>query len=271
MTPQRLAILIPCYNVAKTIGSVLDSFPKTMMDRVERVFAIDNCSSDQTLAILHAYQRDLTKPWAPRLSVIENSQNYGLGGSQKIGFGLLSEQGFTHVMIVHGDGQGDGGKIADNFLKALDAEPSVDVVVASRFLVSGTTRGYSPLRVFANKLFNLLTGILTGCWMSDSGSGIELISLSFLRELQWHDLTNSFQFNPQLNILFYSKKTAKIREVPLEWKDSEAGTNIRALRYCWQLLMILVQYRVNHILQSAQSVPALNDHAHDVRFDYRVF
>ena len=60
--------------------------------------------------------------------------------------------------------------------------------------------------------------------------------------MQCQNLTNSFQFNPQLNILLYSQNNLKLMEVPLDWTNSEDMSKIIGLKYSFQLLKILLYF-----------------------------
>ncbi|MBF0331169.1 MAG: glycosyltransferase family 2 protein [Candidatus Omnitrophica bacterium] len=239
---MKIGILIPCYNVEHSIREVLRAFPEDVLQKVAQVVAVDNGSTDSTRQILSEIQAtgdELGK----RLVVIVNAQNYGLGGSQKIAYAYFMANGFSHFFIVHGDGQGDAGMISRAFFNVLDKKPDVDFIVASRFMRGSDTAAYNRLRVMGNHVFNFLTFLCTGHWMSDSGAGIIFLRVEVLKRIPFRELTNSFQFNPQLSILLFNLKGLKIVETPLIWRDSRDGSNISSLNYCMTLLKILLQYR----------------------------
>ena len=106
---------------------------------------------------------------------------------------------------------------------------------------------YHLLRVFGNIIFNWLTFIFTGHKMSDSGAGILYYRTEILKKLPFQHLTNSSQFNPQLNILMYNIKDIKIKEIKLNWADSETVSSISSINYCMTLLKILLNYRINSL------------------------
>ena len=241
---QKIGILIPCYNVEKTIRGVLDSLTASVLEQIEQIVVIDNFSSDGTLRILNEIQRDNSEI-RKRLVIIENQENYGLGGSQKIGYQYFLDEDFSHFMIIHGDGQGNCNEIARNFLDTLYKTPDLDIVMASRFIHGSDISGYNWMRKIGNIFFNILTYILTGHRMTDSGCGIILYRTNILKLFPVMELTNSSQFNPQLNILVYDEKKLQILEIPLKWEDSEAGSSLSALKYCLTLLNILFSVRIN--------------------------
>ena len=48
-TMDKIAILIPCYNEAKTIGKVIDDWKRSIPEAV--IYVYDNNSKDETAAI----------------------------------------------------------------------------------------------------------------------------------------------------------------------------------------------------------------------------
>ena len=240
---MKLGLFIPCYNVAKDIPLVLTAIGDApCLERIHTVLAIDNHSQDATVECLLSFGSKIPR-LKDKLIVLKNAVNYGLGGSQKIAFQYFLDKNFTHVIIVHGDNQGNAKEIATQFLKTYDKNPSVDLIIASRFMSQSDISGYNRLRTLGNHCFNFLTWVLTGHWMSDSGAGIIFIKTEALRHIPFGDLTNGFHFNPQLNILLYSHPGIHIKEIPLIWKDSQDKPAIWSLKYCLELLKILFHYR----------------------------
>ena len=240
----KIGIFIPCYNVANSITKVLNSFSPATLAVISEVVVVDNCSQDKTFQILRDIQVS-GSPVGNRLVIIKNKENYGLGGSQKIAYRYFLTEKFSHFLIVHGDNQGNGEEIAQKFLKSFREKFDLDLIVASRFTKSSDVSRYNRLRVAGNYLFNFLTYVLTGENMTDSGAAILFYRTEILENFPFEHLTNSFQFNPELNILLYKDKRLKILEVPLNWSDSDDKSNIRAMNYCWTLLKILMRFRWN--------------------------
>lgn len=263
-----IGVFIPCYNVEKTIRAVFNSFSPAILARVDEIVAVDNLSRDNTLPTLQELQA--APDLGAKLTIITNSANYGLGGSQKIAYQYFLGRGFSHFMVIHGDDQGNAGEVAGLFLDALDKDPGLDLVLASRFHTEADTSGYSGLRRAGNSFFNFLTWLLTGHRMSDAGTGIMLVRTGLLKQIPFSALTNSFQFNPQLNILMFNLKNLKTREVPLNWRDSPAGSNIRSAQYCWTLLRILVLYRINKSVLGKQGGQLFNGGGQEFRPEFGI-
>ena len=239
----KIAILIPGYNVAKTIESVLQRFSGETLKSVDEIVFIDNLSSDETVSVVREMQADPGSELGSRLTLIRNERNHGLGGSLKIGLNYMLDHEFSHFMIIHSDKQGDSEEIARNFLERLKRNPDVDFVMASRFIKGAQIEGYSWIRTLGNYFFNFLTFILTGNRMSDSGCGIVLMRTEILKRVPFASLTGSLFFNPQLNILLFDLGDIRIHQIPLAWKDAETGSSLKAVRYVATLSKTLLRYR----------------------------
>jgi glycosyltransferase involved in cell wall biosynthesis len=245
---NKIGILIPCYNVQVSIQDVLTSLSDKVLINIDTVLAVDNCSNDNTLQVLTEIKSSELIV-GKKLVIIKNSQNYGLGGSQKIGYNYFIENGFSHFMIIHGDNQGDANDISRDFLNYFEKDSKIDLIYASRFLKNSNTSQYNIIRRIGNIFFNIVTYILTGYKMSDSGCGIIFYNIDILKRIPFQELTNSSQFNPQLNILIHQLDDLDMAEIPLNWKDSEVESHIEAVKYCWILLKILVNYKFNKTIR----------------------
>ena len=244
---MKIGIFIPAFDVAKTISKVVNAFCPEVLAQVDEILVIDNCSQDGTFEVLKEISRSNT-PTGQLLTIIRNEQNYGYGGSQKIAYQYFLDNGFTHFMIIHGDNQSNADTIAKNFLTELLKEPSLDIVVGSRFMPSSDIRQYSKVRTLGNHFFNFMTYALTGLHMSDSGAAIILIRTDVLRSIPFRTLTDMWQFHPQLNILIYRNKSLRRKEIPLNWEDSEATSSLNLVKYGFDLLTILFRYWVNQTI-----------------------
>ena len=226
---------------------VLESFSSETLNQIDEIVAVDNHSHDDTLQVLKEIQQG-DSDVAKHLIIIQNNQNYGLGGSQKIAYRYFEERNNDYFMIIHGDNQTNGNYAANTFLQHLKESTDVDLFLSSRFTEQSDISGYNQMRVLGNQFFNFVTNVLAGVCISDAGAGVMMVKTSILKQFPYWELTNGPQFNPQLNILYYSDHNIKIKEVPIIWSDSEESSSISVLNYCLTLFKILIFYRVNKSL-----------------------
>ncbi len=152
--------LIPAYNEAATIAEVVKRV------RVNApyfdVVVIDDGSTDATAA----------RARAAGAGVVELPFNLGIGGAVQAGFVYAKENGYRYMVQVDGDGQHEPQEIA-TLLGVMDADPSLDMVCGSRFLVPGE---YLPpiSRRTGIHLFAFLLSRIVGEPVTDPTSGFRL-------------------------------------------------------------------------------------------------
>lgn len=237
----RVGLVIPVFNVERTIGKVLDSIANSIDDSIEEILLIDNCSTDSTLKIVKETV-EAQPALAALVTVIQHEENYGYGCSIKGGFDHFSRRKVTHVMVIHGDHQVDPAWLIDRLMSSLRSDEKTDLVLASRFKPESDIHNYSLLRKAGNYFFNATTTLCSGHRMSDSGTAMIVARNSLLQQVPFRNLSNSWQFHPQLNILLYGVPAVRIKEIPMNWADSDADSTVPLIRYGLILLKMLMLY-----------------------------
>ncbi len=103
---SSISAFFPCYNDAKAIGSMVTKVYATLETLVDdyEVIVVDDGSSDDSLAVLHALAEEL-----PRLRVLAHEVNRGYGGALLSGFGAARKE---WVFYTDGDAQYDPTEVA---------------------------------------------------------------------------------------------------------------------------------------------------------------
>ncbi|MFC6705036.1 glycosyltransferase family 2 protein [Flexivirga alba] len=114
---SRLLVIIPCYNEAATIVSVLEEAREHLPDA--DLLVVDDGSTDHTRSLaLEAGARVVTLPF-----------NLGVGGALRTGFRYAIRHGYRMALQIDGDGQHDPST-ADQLLASLDG---ADLIIGARF------------------------------------------------------------------------------------------------------------------------------------------
>lgn len=169
---DKILVFIPCYNCAAQIGRVLAQFKGPIAARFFEVLVLDNGSKDGALeaAIAAAGQCE-----AARVTIGRNRENYNLGGSHKSAFAYASKNGFSHVVVLHGDDQGDIADLAP--ILAANWHNQYDACLGARFAKRSKLQNYSRFRIFGNRVFNFLFSLATWREVLDLGSGLTYFQL----------------------------------------------------------------------------------------------
>lgn len=198
---MRLAVVIPAYNEAKTIDSVVRRIPRRIprVSGIETVVVDDN-STDQTYKLAK-------KAGA---HVLSHAMNLGQGGAILTGVAFCKRLGADIVVTLDADGQHDPTEIA----RLLDGHRSTgaDLVIGSRFL-SDTIGNMPTLKQAGNRGFSLITYLLSGKMLTDTQSGFRLFGTQMIELLLTLDLAG-YEFCSE-TIMIAHKHRLKIAEAPI--------------------------------------------------------
>lgn len=97
---KAVGVVVPAYNEERFIFSTLKAFP----DFVDRVFGVDDASTDWTLALMESLK-------SPRLTVISHPKKMGVGAAIVSGYKAASDTECDVVAVMAGDGQMDPAEL----------------------------------------------------------------------------------------------------------------------------------------------------------------
>lgn len=229
---SRHIVFIPAYNCSRQITRVLKQFESLPAGFVDRVLVIDNRSTDDTLEVACNAAREFT---GPEILVCQNIENYGLGGSQKVGFAHALENGFERVTILHGD---DQGSIVDLIPALSDGGDSVDALLGARFMRGSTLAGYSYFRTFGNQVFNFLFSLVAHKRLYDLGSGINSYRTSMFKDGFHLRFPDDLTFNYCM-VLAHAHLRHELRFFPIVWREDDQISNVRLFRQASKVLNLL--------------------------------
>lgn len=206
-SPCRVAILIPCFNEAATIASVVESARRY----VPSVWVMDDGSRDATSRLA-----------ASAGAVVRRSEvNLGKGAALREGLAALGAAGFQWAITMDGDGQHDPGDIP-KFLRAISSD--YDLVVGNRM---AGARKMSPLRRNVNIWMSqrIATRLKIEC--PDSQCGFRLIRLQAWTRLKFR--TRRYEIESEM-IAAFSKAGFRIGFVPVEVAPPQRPSRIAPVR-----------------------------------------
>ncbi len=257
---SSLAVVLPIYNLAGTVGRVMGGLSDELWSRVDRMIVLDNASSDGTVDEVEAFI-DERPHLASRIELVRNETNLGYGGSITKGMRIASET-CDVAAIMHGDDQTDWNQLLLDLHDRFTAAPACDIVLASRFCPGSDTSGYSLARRFGNHFFNRATTILTGVRMSDAGTAMIIVRTELLSELPLESLHQGYMFHPYLNLLLFDGSGTRTAEIPLVWKDASVDNQFRLVHYGLGLLRVLLLYGFRRRILRRSPLRALGINGH---------
>lgn len=239
MQPFKILIAIPAYNCAKQLPRVLDEIDDKLASRVEEIAVIDNGSTDDTVTAALAYK---TTGRLPKLHVYQNVDNYNLGGTHKVAFLKAEKEGFTHVLILHGDNQAksDEGNLLIDYA---ENHPEQQTVLGSRFSRGSKLMGYDKKRIYGNKVLNLTYSVVTLRKCVDLGSGLNLFAMKDMDKRTYLEFADKLTFNFEL-LLDLIKRKVNFAYIPITWREEDQVSNARNWNIFRTALINLLQWRL---------------------------
>lgn len=239
----KILVAIPAYNCEKQITRVLEGFDKKLLARVEKVIVIDDRGGDDTAPVA---QKAIDKlKLAPKVEVVQNVKNLGLGGSHKMAFLYGEKMKADYVAILHGDDQAKAQELHDLIDIAVN-DPEVGAVLGSRFMQGSTLSGYAPERIWGNRVLNVAYTVLTFKMTRDLGSGLNLFRLKDLADHRYLGFDSRMTFNFDLLLDYYTKNTNLVF-TPITWSESDQVTNARNFQVAKRAGMQLLKWRVGQL------------------------
>ncbi|GGB70405.1 MULTISPECIES: glycosyltransferase [Henriciella] len=211
----RIAVVLPCYNEAATIASVIDSFRKSLPDAT--IYVFDNNSSDATANI------------ARRAGAIVRSET-------RQGKGHVVRRIFADVeadIYVMADGDGTYDATLAPTLIELMKRNHVDMVVGTRADVTKDAgRGG---HAFGNKIFNRLFSAMFGRQFTDIFSGYRVFSRRFAKSFP--AVSGGFEIETEMSVHSCQLGIPTLeRPTPYGVRPEDSASKLRTFRDGFRIL-----------------------------------
>jgi hypothetical protein len=194
---DRIAILIPAYDEADNVGSVLERLPGEVCGAPTAVLVVDDGSRDGTGEAARAHGA----------IVARHAVNRGGGAALRTGYRLLSESGARIVVTIDADGQHLPEEMPRLVQPVLDGE--VAVTHGSRVL--GEAERNHPAREAGIVFFNRVVSLITRTHVTDCSNGYRAVRADVLPTL----VLRQEQFHTSEFLIEAIKRGIPAKEVPV--------------------------------------------------------
>jgi hypothetical protein len=216
----RIAVLIPCWNEAAAIATVVRDFRRALPTAT--IYVYDNNSSDETALIA-----------AKAGAVIREEPLQGKGNVIRRMFADVEAEVYV---LVDGDGTYDASS-SEGMVRSL-LERSLDMVNGARVPV--TELAYRPGHELGNKLLTGTVAAIFGDRVRDMLSGYRVMSRRFVKSFP--ALTTGFEIETELTVHALELR-CPIAEAETPYRDRPAGSQskLRTFRDGFRILRTIVK------------------------------
>jgi len=216
-TGSRIAVVIPCFQVAQTIRSVLSEIG----DEVAKIYCVDDGSTDDTASLINDFARR-----DPRVCLVRRKTNGGVGAATMDGYRAALADGATIIVKLDGDGQMPGSMIPGLIGPLLDGD--ADYVKGNRFYTLELVRRMPRLRLWGNAGLSFLTKLSTGYWqLFDPNNGFTAIHANVASALPLAKIHSRYFF--EADMLFrLNTLRARVVEMPMpaQYENEQSHLNV---------------------------------------------
>jgi dolichol-phosphate mannosyltransferase len=211
-----VAVVIPSYRVKDHILSVISRIGPT----VSKIYVVDDCCPVQSGQFVQQNCSD------PRVTVLFNERNLGVGGATIAGYRQALRDGIDIVVKIDGDGQMDPALIPA-FTNPIE-QGIADYTKGNRFFSLDNLEGMPALRMFGNAALSFVSKVSSGYWnVMDPTNGYTAIHSAALSSLALRKIDNGYFFESDM-LFRLNTIRAVVHEVPMKafYADEKSSLSI---------------------------------------------
>lgn len=212
---HTIGVIIPCFKVREKILGVIAGIGT----ECSKIYVVDDCCPDGSGDLVEEACTD------PRVTVLRNETNLGVGGAVMTGYQQAIADGITLLVKVDGDGQMDPRLIMEFAAPIIAGE--ADYTKGNRFFDLEQVRQMPMPRVIGNAILSFMAKFSTGYWdIFDPTNGFTAIHRDVARSLPFHKISRRFFF--ETDMLFrLSILRAVVVDVPMDAKYADEVSNLK--------------------------------------------
>lgn len=234
----KIAVVIPSYKVREHILEVVS----TIGPEVERIYVVDDCCPEGSGAFVESNCTD------PRVTVLHNPENQGVGGAVMTGYGAAIRDGMDVIVKVDGDGQMDPALISEFVAPILSGE--ADYTKGNRFFDLEEIRAMPGMRLFGNAVLSFMTKLSSGYWdLFDPTNGFTAIHRDVAMHLPFARISRRYFF--ETDMLFrLNTLRAVVVDIPMDAKYGDEVSNLKISKIVGEFLAKHLRNFVKRIFYS---------------------
>ena len=232
---MKLNVVIPAYNAARHIESVLERVAGLVAYGLQEVVVVDDGSRDATASLVGAWQAT-----GFRLRSLVRAQNGGYGAAMKEGIAAARISNPDVVACIHADGQ-YAPEVLPTLLEQL-AQRRLDLIQGSRVAAGTALQGGMPLyKYVGNALLNRIENHTLRLSMTDYHSGYLVYGRGAL-SLPFSKFSDSFDFD--LEVIAAARAYGlSVGEAPIPTHYGDEISHLNPITYGLRVLRVMWNYR----------------------------
>lgn len=230
---NKVIVVMPAYNAAKTLERTYKDIPKKIVDEV---IVVDDDSHDTTINIAKKL----------RLPYKVHSKNLGYGANQKTCYKEALKREASIIVMIHPDYQYDPKLTGELIYPIINKR--FDLMLGSRITTrQDVLKGGMPFyKYLGNRFLTFVENIILGLNLSEYHTGFRAYKAEVLKKIPYKEFSDDFVFDQEI---LFSARAAGFRigeiSVPTRYFREASSINfLRSIRYGLETLLLLCKYIV---------------------------
>jgi len=233
---SRVLVIIPAYNEAETIASVLRRLREETPEY--DVLVVDDGSEDATAAIVAS---------AGGAELVRLPFNLGIGGAMQAGYKYALRHGYEIAVQCDADGQHPVDRIRDLVAHVIAGDG--DMIIGSRY-VADTDYTPSVGRRVGKSLLSRLVDAIVGGGITDTTSGFRAMNRKVI-ELFARQYPEDYP-EPETLVVLH-KHGLRVAEIPVDMQPRQGGeTSIGPNKAAYYMIKVCLAILMNVLRRSAR-------------------
>ena len=232
---NKILVISPTYNEAENIQTFISS---VFLIKDLSLLVIDDNSPDGTADIVLSNMKKNTN-----LHLISREKKLGLGTAYIEGFEWFLNSDYDFCVQM----DSDFSHTFEDLVGLLKYIENADLIIGSRYVPGGSTKGWSTYRRLLSKYANILSKTILGSHIKDLTGGFKILSRKVIEEIvKSKPKSNGYTFQIEVNNLI-EKKGFKIIEIPITFIERELGRS----KMNNQIVVEAVKYLLKNIFKKS--------------------
>lgn len=229
---MKILIIIPTYNEKDNIDKIINEIFLQSIDNLE-ILIVDDNSADGTKEILDKLKSQ------NKINLIERSSKQGLASAYIEGFKYAIEHNFDFIIQMDADFS-HNPKYLNEIISNLK---TYDVVIASRNIKGGNTKGWSLFRNLISKWGSNYARLILNCPIKDLTGGFNGWKRETLKKINLDKIiSKGYLFQVEMKYKAYKSK-AKIIEIPIIFEQRKHGKSKMSLAIFFEAFFNVIKIK----------------------------
>ena len=229
---MKILNIITTYNEKDNIDKIINEIFLQSIDNLE-ILIVDDNSIDGTKEILNKLKSQ------NKINLIERSSKQGLASAYIEGFKYAIEHNFDFIIQMDADFS-HNPKYLNEIISNLK---TYDVVIASRNIKGGNTKGWSLFRNLISKWGSNYARLILNCPINDLTGGFNGWKRETLKKINLDKIiSKGYLFQVEMKYKAYKSK-AKIIEIPIIFEQRKHGKSKMSLSIFFEALFNVIKIK----------------------------